>query len=440
MKQEDFSFKTLQAITDNLYIGIYVTDGSGKAIYINKTFEDISLLKKEDLLGHDINELVKKKYFTASATVLTLNTKQPSVVTYITKAGKKLLSRAKPVFGNNKELTLIVNSVYDVTEFDYKGELDFDSKINIDGFQQFIAYDKKMLEILDFVSHIALVDSTVLITGETGTGKEVLAKLIHSLSKRKNKPFIKVNCAAIPENLIETELFGYEPGAFTGASPRGKKGFFEIANNSTLFLDEIGELPLNTQAKLLQVLQDKKFTKVGSPKLIEVDVRIIAATNRKLEEMMEKNLFRQDLYYRLNVIPIDLPPLRERLDDIEPISTYIVQRMNNKYGFEKTLSRELIEFFKLLPWKGNIRELENVIEKLLVVVPRKEITKEDFLKLEQTKKSEINPKQLISDCEKEVLLKLLSSSKSMRDMANKLGVSKATVIRKLKQYNISVHK
>ncbi|SDB98943.1 Sigma-54 interaction domain-containing protein [Desulfurella multipotens] len=237
------------------------------------------------------------------------------------------MSRAKPVFGNNKELTLIVNSVYDVTEFDYKGELDFDSKINIDGFQQFIAYNKKMLEILDFVSHIALVDSTVLITGETGTGKEVLAKLIHSLSKRKNKPFIKLNCAAIPENLIETELFGYEPGAFTGASSRGKKGFFEIANNSTLFLDEIGELPLNTQAKLLQVLQDKKFTKVGSPKLIEVDVRIIAATNRKLEEMMEKNLFRQDLYYRLNVIPIDLPPLRERLDDIEPISTYIVQRM-----------------------------------------------------------------------------------------------------------------
>jgi PAS domain S-box-containing protein len=437
------TIQDLKEITDNLYVGIYTTDGAGRAIYINKTFEDISLLKKEELIGKDIKELVNKKYFTASATVITLDTKKPSVVTYITKRGRKLLSRAKPVFKADNTIKFIVNSVYDVTEFDYKGSLDFDSRIldrNIS--EQFIAYNEKMLEILDFITQITFIDSTVLITGETGTGKEVLARLVHSLSKRKNKPFVKVNCASIPDNLIETELFGYEGGAFTGANPKGKKGFFEAANTGTLFLDEIGELPLNVQAKLLQAIQDKKFTKVGSTKLTEVDVRIIAATNRELENMVENGSFRKDLYYRINVIPIYLPPLRERIDDIEPISKYIIERINNKYGFKKSLSQELIELFKTLKWEGNVRELENVIERLLVKIKKNDITKEDFIKLEKetNKNTNFDAKQLILNCEKEVLIKLIASSKTTKELAKKLGVSKATAIRKLKQHNILFYK
>jgi transcriptional regulator with PAS, ATPase and Fis domain len=196
------------------------------------------------------------------------------------------------------------------------------------------------------------------------------------------------------------------------------------------------------QAKLLQAIQDKKFTKVGSTKLTEVDVRIIAATNRELENMVENGSFRKDLYYRINVIPIYLPPLRERIDDIEPISKYIIERINNKYGFKKSLSQELIELFKTLKWEGNVRELENVIERLLVKIKKNDITKEDFIKLEKetNKNTNFDAKQLILNCEKEVLIKLIASSKTTKELAKKLGVSKATAIRKLKQHNILFYK
>ncbi|MGE4546587.1 MAG: sigma-54 interaction domain-containing protein [Desulfurella sp.] len=431
-----FSETLKDIIMDNLYIGVYFTDEKGKTLYVNKTFEEMSLIKAKELVGKTLEELVKQKYFTASATLLVIKTKKPAAVTYITKTNKKLLARGKPFFDQNGNLKYVVNTVYDLSEVHYMGDIDYDSRYN-DKNSQIIAFSSQMVSIVDFALRVANVDSTVLITGESGVGKEVVARLIHDASPRKNHPFVKVNCAAIPENLMETELFGYEGGAFTGSHPKGKKGFFEASQKGTLFLDEIGELPLNVQAKLLQVLQDKQFTRVGSTQLINVDVRIIAATNRNLKEMIDKKQFREDLYYRLNVIPIFIPPLRERRDDIEPLINYIVNRVNNKYNFNKQLELDLIDLFKSLPWKGNIRELENVIEKLLIVTPKNLITKSDYL-IENTQQLNINPKLILKNYEKELLLSLLPVCKNTRELAKKYGVSQSTIVRKLKHYGISI--
>jgi len=434
----NFSETLKDIIMDNLYIGIYFTDEKGKTLYVNKTFEEMSLIKAKELVGKTLEELVKQKYFTAAATLLVIKTKKPAAVTYITKTNKKLLARGKPFFDQNGNFKYVISTVYDLSEVHYMGDIDYDSQYN-DKNNQIIAFSPQMVNIVDFALRVANVDSTVLITGESGVGKEIIARLIHDASPRKNYPFVKVNCAAIPENLMETELFGYEGGAFTGSHPKGKKGFFEAAQKGTLFLDEIGELPLNVQAKLLQVLQDKQFTRVGSTQLINVDVRIIAATNRNLKEMIDKKQFREDLYYRLNVIPIFIPPLRERREDIEPLVNYIVDRVNTKYNFNKQLEPDLIDLFKSLSWKGNIRELENVIEKLIITTPKNLIAKSDYL-IENIQQPNINPKFMLKNYEKELLISLLPSCKNTRELAKKYGVSQATIIRKLKQHGILIQK
>jgi TyrR family helix-turn-helix protein/PAS domain S-box-containing protein len=435
----NFSKTLKDIIMDNLYVGIYFTDKKGKTLYVNKTFEEMSLIKSKELVGKTLEELVKQKYFTAAATLLVIKTKKPAAVTYITKTNKKLLARGKPFFDQNGNFKYVISTVYDLSEVHYMGDIDYDSQYN-DKNNQIIAFSSKMVNIVDFALRVANVDSTVLITGESGVGKEIIARLIHDASPRKNYPFVKVNCAAIPENLMETELFGYEGGAFTGSHPKGKKGFFETAQKGTLFLDEIGELPLNVQAKLLQALQDKQFTRVGSTQLINVDVRIIAATNRNLKEMIDKKQFREDLYYRLNVIPIFIPPLRERRDDIEPLINYIVARVNTKYNFNKQLEPDLIDLFKSLSWKGNIRELENVIEKLIITIPKNLIAKSDYLLIEDIQQLNINPKLMLKNYEKELLISLLPSCKNTRELAKKYGVSQASIVRKLKQHGILIQK
>ncbi len=431
--------ETLKSIImNNLDIGIYVTDGVGTTLFVNKTFEEMSLINSKELVGKTMDELVKQKYFSASATLLVLKTKKPASVTYITKTNRKLLAKGKPIFDKSGKLVYVVNTVYDLSQIHYTGDIDYDSSYN--NRSQIVAFSDAMVKIVDYAMKIASVDSTVLITGESGVGKEVIARLIHDTSLRKNKPFIKVNCAAIAENLLETELFGYEAGAFTGASNKGKKGFFEVANAGTLFLDEIGELPLNMQAKLLQAIQDKQFSKVGSTQLIKVDVRIIAATNRNLKDMIEKKLFREDLYYRLNVIRINIPPLRERREDIEPLIHYIVNKFNEKYGFKKNFTKDLVDFFKMSSWHGNVRELENIIEKLIVISSKNFISKQDYLSLEEEKVIEADPKETLQNYEKKLLMDMLLTCKNTRELANKFGVSQPTIVRKLKKYGIVIQK
>ncbi len=433
-KKINFPLEMVDVVTDNLYVGIYVVDGSGTTIYVNKTYEDMSLLPRKELIGKKMDDLVKQKYFNASASLIVLKTKKPAVTTFTTRTNRKLLSHGKPIFDEDNNIKLVINTVYDISTFNKYLE---HTNNNISQISEIVAHSAEMSKIVELSLKISRIDSNVLITGESGTGKEVIAKLIYSVSPRKDKPFVKVNCAAIPENLIETELFGYEGGAFTGASNKGKKGFFEVANTGTLFLDEIGELPLNVQAKLLQAIQDKQFTKVGSPQIIKVDVRIIAATNRNLKEMIDQKLFREDLYYRLNVIEIEIPPLRERKDDIEPLTKYILDKVNNKLNVSKPISEDLIKFFKILPWKGNVRELENTIEKLVIFSSEDTISKKDYFAIFGKDYSNL---KILQDCDKERLIAILPTCKTIQDIANKLGVSRSTVIRRLKKYNLTFQK
>ncbi len=241
-----------------------------------------------------------------------------------------------------------------------------------------IASSRAMEEIYEGIRRVAPTSTTVLITGETGTGKELIAKAIHLASPRRNNPFIKINCAAIPPNLLESELFGYEKGAFTGANLK-KQGKIEIAHKGTLFLDEIGELPKEMQVKLLRVIQEKEFERIGGLRTIKVDVRLLAATNRDLPREVKKGTFREDLFYRLNIFPLNLPPLRDRKEDIAPLAEYFLERFNKKLSRRiEALDEEVLALFKRYPWPGNVRELENILERLILIARDDRIVIDDI--------------------------------------------------------------
>jgi TyrR family helix-turn-helix protein len=295
------------------------------------------------------------------------------------------------------------------------------------------------------VIKLSQYDSTILITGESGTGKELIAEFIHNNSSRENGPFIKVNCGAIPENLLESELFGYDYGAFTGAKKGGKTGYFQMANGGTIFLDEIGDLPYNLQVKLLRVLQNKEIIRVGGEQAFSVDVHIIAGTNRNLLELVQSKKFREDLYYRLSVIPVHIPPLRERKEDIPALVNHFTNLFNKKHQQQKRISPEVIEYFMAADWPGNVRELENMVERLLVTSSNNIVTREDLP--ENLVKANSNNQQIavygimpLSEArtilEKQLLENAFAQYPSTRQIARVLKVSAATIVRKAARYGI----
>ncbi len=309
-----------------------------------------------------------------------------------------------------------------------------------------VTRDKKMLELLKIAEKVAPTDSSVLIQGESGTGKELIARFIHAKSNRRKKPFVAVNCAALPENLLESELFGYEKGAFTGAVT-SKPGKFEIADGGTLLLDEITEMPLSLQAKLLRAIQEKEIDRIGGLKPIKVDVRIIATTNRDIKKMVDEGKFREDLYYRLNVIPIRLPPLRERKGDIMILARYFVDKFSRELGKNPPdISKEVEDFLLKNPWKGNVRELENLIKRAVILCDEKEI-KMDHLMLEEEdkevreegKKIVLKPGMTLDEAERlliEVTLEEVGWNRTKA--AELLGISIRTLRNKLKEYQLNL--
>ncbi|MDK2919242.1 MAG: two-component system, NtrC family, response regulator AtoC [Candidatus Petromonas sp.] len=305
----------------------------------------------------------------------------------------------------------------------------------------------KIKKVLEIVNRVAKSNATVLITGESGTGKELIANAIHYNSDRADKPYVKVNCGALPENLLESELFGHEKGAFTGAVAR-KLGRFERADGGTIFLDEVGEISLPMQVKLLRVLQEKELERVGGTETIKVDVRIVAATNKDLKKMTEEGSFREDLYYRLNVIPIELPPLSERREDIPQLIEYFLEKYCREIGRSKMkLSKEALDIFLNYRWKGNIRELENVIERLAILCEGDIIEKNDLpreLVYENNKNTEfILPKEGINleEVEKNLIQQALEMSDYNQTKAAKLlGITRHTLIYRMDKYNISGNK
>ena len=301
-----------------------------------------------------------------------------------------------------------------------------------------------MKNVIALARRLAAVNTTVLITGESGVGKGLLARTLHEEGSRCEQPFITVNCGAIPENLIESELFGYVAGAFTGSRSGGKRGYFEAAQNGTIFLDEISELPLNLQVKLLQVIQERQITPVGAVDPVPVDVRIISATNRNLAELVQEGRFREDLYYRLNVVPIEVPPLRERTDDIVPLLRMNLAKYNRKLGTQKSISQDAMEILLKYPWPGNIRELQNIVERLIITSSDDVITEDDiFIFIKQAAEKNTSPSAdtslsaALEKAEKEILQQALKTYGSTRAIARVLHISQPSVVRKLRKYGLS---
>ncbi|NCB42561.1 MAG: sigma-54-dependent Fis family transcriptional regulator [Clostridia bacterium] len=313
----------------------------------------------------------------------------------------------------------------------------------------FICESKAMRDVLGEILSVAKYDCNVLISGDTGVGKEKVASMIQKNSTRSNQPYVKINCAAISEHLIESEFFGYEKGAFTGANSSGKKGYFEIADGGIIFLDEVGELPLDMQAKLLRVIQDGEFFRVGGTKPVKTYVRIISATNKDLEEMMEKKLFRRDLFYRLNVFPIGVPPLSERRSEIPALLKHFLARYNEKFHTQKHLENDAISYLSSFDWPGNIRELENTLQRLIINAPSNTITLLDVMRELHTDvfsqvdlpkngtfESAVSLNTMVENFEKSIMRQAVEKYGSSRKAAKGLGISQTQYLRKKNKYNI----
>ncbi|HWO96355.1 MAG TPA: sigma 54-interacting transcriptional regulator [Bacillus sp. (in: firmicutes)] len=445
----------LNAILSSIYDEILVVNQKGELLRFSETIiPDFWNVDLKELIGKNILELESQGLFSPSVTRLVLEKKKKVSIVQETKSGRKILAVGNPVFNEKKEIDRIIIASRDITETtrlrtelkemkkiseQYKKELD-DFK-NKDRFLKKLIYcSPKMEQIINQVKKIAEFSSTVLINGESGVGKEVIAQAIHQLGGRSSKPFLKLNCGAIPENLLESELFGYAKGSFTGADKNGKDGYFKQADQGILFLDEIGEMPLHLQVKLLRVLQEQEVIPIGSTKPIKVDVQIIAATNKKLEKMVEKGTFREDLFYRLNVIPLQIPPLRERIEDISMLAFHFLQQLNEKYNKNFHLTPDAINVLEFYPWPGNVRELQNMIERLVVSADDQTINAEfvsQFLPLGYGFKSSkpvitrVIPLQEALDHVEEQLIELaMKQYKTTTKAAKALGISQSSVSRK----------
>lgn len=446
-------FEELNVCLESSHDGIMVSDGMGNVIRLNAALEKLIGVKRRDILGRNVADLVQEGVYESSALLQVIETGKTATVV-IDHNGRQLLITGSPVYNANSAMTAVVANIRDMSELnDLRQKLEqqqmiaekYSKELAHIARQQsaqtsFVACSREMKTILATIHSISEVDSTVLISGESGTGKEMVVNEIYASSMRSYRPIIKVNCGAIPPALFESELFGYEDGAFTGARRKGKPGFFELAHMGTLFLDEVGELPLEMQVKLLRVLQEGEIIRIGGSKPISVDVRIIAATNRDLWEMTEEGTFRQDLYYRLNVINIEVPPLRQRRDDIIPLVMHMLERFNQKYGKHKEIPIELGKVLRELPWRGNVRELENLIENLVVLCPEDVLTPEHLpvrYQRGQNPASQVEirgilpMKDMVRRAERQLIANAQAQYSSMQEVAKALGVDVSTISRKL---------
>ncbi|EJV58235.1 MULTISPECIES: sigma-54 interaction domain-containing protein [Bacillus] len=436
----------LQDVFEYAFDEIFVTDDKGIVVRVNSMCERHYQLSAKELVGKHVKELQKEGIFYPSATLEVIEKKRPVELVQTTKSGEYLHVRTRPVFDDEGNLRRVISYSRDLTEL-YQLRQKVEEMDN-----QLKTYKKELREtyeheglifksiamqkIIETIKKVSVVDSTVLVLGETGVGKSRLVRHLHEVSHRKNESFYEINCAALPTNLIESELFGYSGGSFTGANREGKKGLLESAHKGTLFLDEIGEMPLEIQAKLLQVLQEKTFRPIGGRELKKVDVRIVAATNRDLSTMVKQGTFRKDLYYRLNVIPISIPPLRERTEDILPLIYHYLQHFNKKYGRDVKLAPSTLQMFVGYPWEGNNREIENVIERIV-------ITADDFVMVEDlplsmqeatVEQSGQSLYRMLEEVERNIILKAYKTYGSSYKVAEFLQISQSAATRKIKKF------
>lgn len=450
--------KQLDAIIDHSYDGIYITDGNAKTILVNKAYEEITGVSAADVIGRNMTDIVKEGIISKSGTLMVLKDKKPVTIEQTFKNGKTVLISSNPVFDELGDISMVVTNVRDITKLNelqekltlseeiskrYHSEVESIKSQSLTN-MKIITQDFKTKEILYKLKKIAPLNYSVLLLGESGVGKEVFARYLYENSNRKDKYFFKVNCGAIPVNLIESQLFGYEQGSFSGADKNGRMGIFETADGGTVFLDEVGELPLDMQVKFLRVLQENEIVRVGGTKSIPVDVRIIAATNRDLQDMVKKKLFREDLYYRLNVLPFVIPPLRERRGDITLLINHFIGELNIRLGFKKKISKEAVDTLSKYNWPGNIRELKNIVERIAIMSTSDTIGVDDLpveyeiamsLPTYELNEDSIELDKILSRYESKMMDKAYEKYGNVRDAANSLGMHPSTFVRKRQKHH-----
>lgn len=448
--------------------GCAYVNAQGVIVYCNPAYERITGIRREQLIGFSVYERVKLGFPVSELTIRVHESRQPlSQVIRYSPDGNEILVTSTPVFDdatqtflgsitNFRDLTDLngMRSTMELIDLKYQTMLAqkedlldrlrtrlSSAELDMSGIGV-VGKSKAMRNLIELASRISNVNSTVLITGESGVGKDVFCRLVHHLGNEK-LPYVKISCAAIPENLLESELFGYEPGAFTGASKRGKAGILEQAEDGIVFLDEIGTLPMHLQSKLLTLLQDRWYYRVGGTKQIPLRARIIAATNDDLKQAVAAGSFRGDLYYRLNVIPVHIPPLRERIEDIPLLVDDMLKKLNHTYSTSKVFSNDAIAAFKRYPWPGNVRELTNVVERMYVLTPG-EIIGVDMLPSELSSIAGVSLpihlnehqdlKSVLDQVEKQLIRDALQSEDRLQDIADTLGISLSSLERKARRY------
>ena len=454
----------LEAIIENTYDGIYITDGNANTLKINRAYERITGIKREEVLGRNMRDLVASGILDRSVSIEVIQKKAPVTIMQELRSGKKILVTGSPIFNSEtQEIELVVTNVRDITELialkeelhertleanRYYAELEKMKAIQQQK-ARFITKSRKMSEILETVIRAAKFDSNILITGESGVGKGLLAVLIHEASSRKEHPFVTINCAGIPEDLFESELFGYEPGAFSGASAKGKKGLLEVGDKGTVFLDEIGDMSLRLQAKLLRVIEEKEMTRLGSTRNIKLNVRIIAATNQDISSLIEQKRFRQDLFFRINTISVMIPPLRERTEDVIPLIQHFTKKLNERYHIRKHFSPQAAQIIMSYQFPGNVRELSNLVEQAFLmskndlvdvldlpvqVMGMVTVDAQRFI-VNSVNSADKSYNDIVNLMEYKILKNAVEKYGSTHKAARNLKISQSTIVRKLKRLN-----
>lgn len=460
----------IKTMLDNLQTGIYILDAKGVYIYANKAHLQQSDVKEEALLGVDVHDLISIGVVDYCISDLAREKGRAVTVVQLVTPGTgappyRQLITSTPLFDKDGEIEYFFTEVHNMSLLNMRY---YAALLAGEGFQQvqrdanaprrvpktIIGESPAMRRLFDAVDRFCNIDIPVLITGESGTGKEVMAEYIHQASNRRDKKLVVVNCAALPENLLEAELFGYEKGSFTGALQTGRQGMIEQAEGGTLFLDEINSLPLGMQAKLLRTLETRTVQKVGSVQPRFVDFRLLSATGQDLEACVQSGQFRLDLYYRINAVPVNIPPLRQRAEDIIPLAVHFLQQFCEQYGRVRFFSKEALQALQRYDWPGNVRQLKNYVERLVIMSAEDELdvrqAPENLLPDEAVPAAFAGPpapaidfagghfslKDYLAECEREVLQATLEQFKSTYKAGAFLGMTQSSIAKKKQKYNI----
>jgi PAS domain S-box-containing protein len=454
----------LDTVIRSSYDGLYIANGDAEGLFFNEAYLRVSGLKAEDVAGKNVRELVRKGIISRSVTLEVLEKRRRVTIMQEFANGRTAIVTGNPVFDDAGRITLVVSNVRDITELTqlqeevhetrtlarrYRDELTRASLEGVDR-DRVVFRSEAMERCVGLAVRVADVASPVLLTGESGVGKGMLARLVHELGPRRAGPFIHVNCGAIPPTLMESELFGYDKGAFTGASAQGKPGLFELADHGTLFLDEVGELQPNVQVALLKAVEEGEIRRVGSTRARRVDVRIVAATNRDLKEMTRARLFREDLFFRLNVFPIRIPPLRERPEDVLPLADRFLAELNAKYGKAKRFRAEALDLLARYAFPGNVRDLQNATERAFILADGKWIEPQHLPPEIQGAGAAAVPgdalppagegglAEVLEGVERRILEQALAECGTTHAMAKRLRVNQSTIVRKMQKLGLRV--